>query len=349
MRLATLLGLYDSMEALWTTSRTELERRGASPKAAAQFCAERDAVDVSQIERRCGAVQLRFVAVTDDAYPPLLRAIPDPPIGLFVRGELSLSTPSLAVVGTRRLSPYGRLVTERLVRPLAENGITIVSGLAFGIDAVAHTATLEVSGRTIAVLAGGLHAVYPGANTALAGRILDNGGALVSEYPPDVEPLPHMFLERNRIIAGLCDGTLVTEAPLKSGALVTAQAALEYGRDVFAVPGPITATASEGTNILLQNGCHVALSSDDILAFYGIETKPYAASSTVAALTETHGKILAHLTDDAPRSIDDLVKASMLTASVVSAALTHLELAGFVRRVDALHYIRISSVTDGKK
>jgi DNA processing protein len=249
--------------------------------------------------------------------PPLLRAIHDPPRCLYVRGNddpTLLASPAVAVVGARACSPYGAQIARMLGRELAESGIVVVSGLARGVDAEAHRGALESSGQTVAVLGCGIDRDYPAAHASLAERISEHG-LIVSEYEPGVEPAPWRFPARNRIIAGLCVATIVVEARERSGALITADFALEEGREVFAVPGEITSGLSEGTNALLRLGATPLTGAGDVLEALGIER---------AEKTEGSHPFL----DLLPATVDELVRTSGLPANEVAAVLTELEVAG---------------------
>lgn len=262
------------------------------------------------------------------SYPPLLAAIHDPPRRLYLRGEGSvemLSRPAAAVVGTRSCSPYGAQVARRLGRELAAAGVTVVSGLARGVDAEAHRGALEAGGPTVAVLGCGIDRDYPRAHAALARRIAEVG-LLVSEYEPGVEPAPWRFPARNRIIAGLAAATVIVEARARSGALITADFALEDGREVFAVPGEITSALSRGTNELLRLGAAPLLEPGDVLALLGLEEAPVRS---VALLSE-QAKSVRELLADHAVSIDELSERSGLAADAVAAALVELELSGEV-------------------
>lgn len=260
------------------------------------------------------------------SYPPLLAAIHDPPRRLYLRGEGSiemLSRPAVAIVGTRSCSPYGAQVARRLGRELAAAGVTVISGLARGADAEAHRGALEAGGPTVAVLGCGIDRDYPRAHAALARRIAEVG-LLVSEYEPGVEPAPWRFPARNRIIAGLAGATVIVEARERSGALITADFALEDGREVFAVPGEITSALSRGTNELLRLGAAPLLGPGDVLAALGLEEAPARS----AALLSEQAKRVRELLADRSASIDELIERSGLAADAVAAALVELELAG---------------------
>ena len=259
-------------------------------------------------------------------YPPFLAAIHDPPGRLYLRGEGSvemLSGPAVAIVGTRSCSPYGAHVARRLGRELATAGVTVVSGLARGVDAEAHRGALEAGGPTVAVLGCGIDRDYPRAHAALAHRVSELG-LLVSEYEPGVEPAPWRFPARNRIIAGLAGVTVIVEARAKSGALITADFALEDGREVFAVPGEITSALSRGTNELLRLGAAPLIETNDVLAALGLEEAPVVLA---AKLSESAQRVRELLADHAA-SVDELVERLGLAADVVAVALVELELAG---------------------
>lgn len=258
--------------------------------------------------------------------PPLLRAIHDPPRQLFLRGagdaEL-LSRPAVAIVGARACSPYGAQIARMLGRELAAAGVVVVSGLARGVDGEAHRGALETDGHTVAVLGCGIDRDYPAGHAALA-RSITERSLLVSEYEPGVEPAPWRFPARNRIVAGLCAATIVVEARERSGALITADFAVEEGREVFAVPGEITSALSAGTNALLRLGATPLTSSADVLEAFGIESP--------------HQEVASHpLLGLLPASADELVRASGLTTGEVIAALAELELAGLAAEGEGVY------------
>ena len=277
--------------------------------------------------RRLDALGYRFLARSDAAFPPLLRAIHDPPPGLFLRGvgavEL-MSKQAVAVVGARACSPYGRQVARRLGRELAAAGLVVVSGLARGVDGEAHRGALEAGGLTIAVLGCGIDRDYPSAHRSLAREIAETG-VIVSEYAPGIEPAPWRFPARNRIVAGLCAATLVVEARERSGALITADLALEEGREVFAVPGEITSTLSVGSNALLRLGATPCTGSVDVLESYGLSP----LEEPVLELGDGAAVVLERVRETAT-SADELARATGLGAGELAGVLTELELAGAV-------------------
>jgi len=274
-----------------------------------------------------------LVTLMDSTYPPLLKEIPDPPPYFYLKGTLPEAGTTIAVVGSRLASDYGIAITTRFARELAEKGVTIVSGLAQGVDAAAHRGALQVSGRTIGVLGCGIDQVYPPANRQLF-REMAAHGAIVSEFPVGTGPEAANFPRRNRIISGLSRGVLVVEAAERSGSLITASFALEQGREVFAVPGNITHRASRGTNSLIKQGAKLVESVSDILGELPPESVnlPQWARQQGFSLSSEEEK-LCGLLADGPLHIDDLTVRSELTVSAVSAMLLRLELQGAVQQL----------------
>ncbi|MEY4744312.1 MAG: DNA-protecting protein DprA [Candidatus Parcubacteria bacterium] len=287
-------------------------------------------MDALQGNHRLNQAGIAVIRIGDGGYPPLLREIADPPQALYVRGNAdALAHPlPIAVVGTRKMTPYGAAAARLIVVPLASGGISVVSGLALGIDAAAHAMALDAGGVTVAVLAGGVDpaSVGPRTNAGLAERIIASGGALVSERPPGSRPSKMSFPRRNRIIAGLTRGTLVIEAAARSGSLITAYLALEAGRDVYAVPGPITASASAGANGLIRRGASPATCADDILAAYGLDRRPPVPS---AGPRDGRERAILRLLEDGPRTADAVIAGSGLASRDAIAALAALVVAGF--------------------
>jgi DNA processing protein len=283
------------------------------------------------VSRRSGGDGPRTLLRRHAAYPRLLAEIHDPPEVLYLRGcapPSVLSLPAAAVVGARSCSPYGAQVARLLGREIAAAGGVVVSGLARGIDAEAHRGALEAGGVTVAVLGCGIDRDYPAAHGALAARIAERG-LIVSEYEEGVEPAPWRFPARNRIIAGLCAVTVIVEARERSGALITADFALEDGRDVLAVPGEITSALSRGTNELLRQGAAPLLGPGDVLGRLGFEEAVWAAP----VVGDAARHVLTRL-GGAAASIDELAQATGLTAAEVAATLAELEVAGHVSEGD---------------
>jgi len=300
----------------------------------ARFAAFRRHFDERDYLSRLAARSLRFVGRSDPAFPPLLRAVHDPPPGLFLRGAAEielLSGTAVAIVGARACSAYGAEVARMLGRELAAAGLVVVSGLARGVDSAAHRGALETGGRTVAVLGCGIDRDYPAAHAGLA-REIGEHGLVVSEYAPGVEPAPWRFPARNRIIAGLARATVVVEARERSGALITADLALEEGREVLACPGEITSALSAGTNGLLRLGATPLTRTEDVLEVFGLE--PDVPAPPEVGVT---ARVVLDRLADAPAGVDELSRATGLPAAELAGALTELELAGLVAGSDGIY------------
>ncbi len=265
-------------------------------------------------------------------YPALLKEIPHAPLGIYFLGAPP-KTESLpfAVVGTRKSTSEGRELAREFSRKLAEKGFTIVSGLALGIDAAAHTGCLEAGGATTAVLGNGLDYFYPRTNEKLAEKILASGGSILSEYPPGTPALPHRFLERNRIISGLARGTLVVEAPERSGSLATARFALDQNRDVFIIPGPIAHPNFKGSNQLIRQGAELVTSAEEILEAYGIENKNKVMPDEKTLTSEEKLILSALRSVSGPLDVDKIIEITTLEPRVVNRTLSFLSLKGFIK------------------
>jgi DNA processing protein len=311
--------------------------------ALARFGWRRAAHSQAEAAARCGA---RLVLVGDAEYPASLRAVDLPPPFLLLRGALSREDGlSVAIVGSRQASAYGLRAAERLGADLGARGVTVVSGLARGVDTAAHRGTLGVDGRTVAVLGSGVDVVYPPENRRLAAEVA-GAGAVISQFPMGTPPLPHHFPARNRVIAGLTLGTVVVEAAERSGALITARLAGELGREVYAVPGNVSSPGSQGTNRLIQDGAKLVQGWEDVVAEWPPEWRralrtPSSTGDTPGgeAIEPREGAILALLGDE-PVAVDAVVERSGLPSGLVSAGLTALELRGLARRVAGQRYVR---------
>ena len=269
------------------------------------------------------------------AYPYLLAHIPSPPPLLYCKGTLEDTTEivRIAVVGSRKVSPYGRHVTETIAYNLALQGIIIVSGFAMGVDTIAHKAALKAKKPTIAVMGAGLDSVYPPINTRLVDEVIALGGALVSEFPIGVPPLKQHFPRRNRIISGLCKAVLVAEAAIKSGSLITAFHAIEQNRDVYAIPGNITQKNSEGTNSLIKRGAKLITDAEDILQEFNLVQKPTSNSTKHASLSSQNERLIYELLSQEPHLIDTIITELTISAADVNTALTMMEIKGAVKNI----------------
>jgi DNA processing protein len=338
VRLRKLTKFFGSLETAWRADAFDLVRAGMDEKSVgAIMVAQRD-LDPERELAGVRAAGLQALCWDDDEYPALLRHLHDPPPVLFVRGALGLADcAAVAIVGTRKATSYGRDVATMLAGDLARRGVTVVSGLARGIDAIAHEAALAAGGRTVAVLGCGAEQVYPPQHADLAARIAANG-AIVSDYPVGAPPEPANFPPRNRIISGLSLGTAVIEADVRSGALITAEFAVEQGRDVFAVPGNIFSPTSRGTNRLLANGAIPFLDTTSMLEHLNLQhsgarhtSDPEAPVVIDEPIGSAAQSLLLRMTHE-PTPIDDLVREMGLPADQVSALLVLLELRGAVRQ-----------------
>jgi len=339
-----LLQKFGGPEGVFAASPAELRQVGRMGKQLTDLIAEQAGIPAAQaVVAQCRRDAIGILLEGDEGYPGLLARIPDPPHLLFVRGALlPCDALAVAVVGARHATAYGLRVAEQLGEGLSRAGYTVVSGLARGIDAAAHKGALAAGGRTIAVLGSGVLNIYPPEHDHLAAQIAEHG-AVISEAPPLLPPFPGAFPQRNRIVAGLSLGTVVVQASDRSGALITARLALEQGREVFAVPGPIDCRLSQGCHDLIRDGATLVGRADDILEELGplFETAVSSAGRSVQhpaelKLDETERRVLDGVGpagNSTPTNIDDIVAACGLETSRVLATLSVLEMRRLVRRV----------------
>lgn len=341
-RCTLLQEKFGDMASAWNAAENELRELFGTGKTIDALIVAKHSLEPQQNWQRLNASGIQVVTRVDPEYPTLLKETHNAPAVLFYRGTLPNPMQLLvAVVGTRVVSPYGKTITPRIVAPLASAGIGIVSGLALGIDGLAHEAALAAGGKTYAVVGTGLDQTYPPQHTTLADRIVKEGGSIISEFPLGIGPLPQNFPQRNRIVAGMCSGTLVIEAGEKSGALLTAKLALDENRDVFCVPGDITRETSLGTNKFIRLGAHLTTSASDILTALNLQQNPAPSSPQISytGTTPEERNILQHLGTE-PRHVDELASLCDCDPSVITATLTVLELQGHVRHVGGLHYTK---------
>ncbi|MCA9949609.1 MAG: DNA-processing protein DprA [Anaerolineales bacterium] len=339
-KVQALLGAFGSLEAAWQANELQLKKLGFDQRAIKSFLETRPTLDLDKAMAAVEAAGITLLTWDSDDYPAYLREVDGAPPLLYLDGRLAdIDRWAVAVVGTRRLTQYGRQVTRELVAGLVRNGVTIISGLARGIDAVAHQTALDAGGRTIAVLGSGLDCIYPSENRQLAERISDGRGAVISEYSLGVKPEAKNFPPRNRIISGLSLGVIVVEAGERSGALITSRFALEQGRDVFAVPGNINWPASKGPNRLIQQGAKLVTCVEDVLDELNLAmVLEKTAVQKILPDTPEEAALLAHLSQQ-PVHIDDLSRAAGLPSGQVSSTLTLMELKGMVQQVGGLNYV----------
>ena len=340
-RTRALLGYFDTLEDAWNAPIDQLEAAGLSPKLAAALSEIRTNDILERVWEQIQNLGLTVLTWEDADYPRRLQEIDQPPPVLYLRGNLRQEDQwAVAVVGTRRVTSYGNQITNELVSVLARNGLTIISGLARGIDGIAHQACLNAGGRTLAVLGCGVDRIYPPEHSRLAERIIANG-ALVSDYPPGTPPEAANFPPRNRIISGLSQAVIVIEAGKQSGALITAAFAAEQGRQVFAVPGNIYAPQSKGTNRLIREGAQILLDAESVLESLDLaQVTEYQAARSILPADAIEAQ-LYDLLGREPLHVDEIRALTDLPIEKVSAALTLMELKGMVRQVGGMHYIAV--------
>ncbi len=339
VRLRALLDHFGDIREAWAASAAALNAIGLDRRTVESFLTLRSELDLKAEVERVSRLGVTVLTWDSPDYPGLLKNISDPPPVLYVQGELLPRDEwGLAVVGTRRATVYGREATRTLVSGLAASGVTIISGLAYGIDTHAHQTALDVGGRTVAVLGSGIDIIYPAKNRGLAGGICERG-ALVSEYPLGTRPEGGNFPRRNRIISGMSLGVLVVEGSRRSGAMITADYAAEQGREIFAVPGNILSPNSAGPNQLIQQGAKLATTIGDILEELNLTMVTEQASAReIIPDNDAEAVLLEHLSSE-PIHVDELGRAADLPISEVASTLTLMELKGKVRQVAGMNYV----------
>ena len=341
MRFGLLRQYFGTAKASWSATVSDLSKTGLGEKLVLSFDKFRKEFDISGYQKKLKDLHVTALTLDDPRYPKRLHEISDAPIVLYVLGQRT-SEPinmdrTIAIVGTRKITPYGTEITKTFAQELSFAGMTIVSGMAYGVDAVAHQAAIDAGGKTIAVLGCGIDVIAPASNTKLYHDIINGHGAIVSEMPLGLKPGKGLFPARNRIISGLSLGVVVTEGADDSGALITARYALDQGREVFAVPGPVTSLYSKGPSKLIKNGAKLVESAQDILEELQFESltkvlRPHDIDQFkfASVLTADEKKIVEYLIDRR-LSIDELVRATNLTIQVIASTLTGLEIKGMVK------------------
>jgi DNA processing protein len=355
VRFGRIETYFGNMEAAWSASRLQLREAGLENAYVEELDRLRRETSPDGELEKLDQLGIQPVYLRSPEYPESLREIFDPPSVLYVKGVVPVEhTHSVAVVGSRRPTPYGREMSRRLSAELASSGVTVYSGLARGIDGIAHRAAVDTDGQTVAVVGGGLDSIYPAEHTELAQDIVNHGGAVVTEYPVGTRPKPEHFPRRNRVISGLTRGVVVVEGKRTSGAMLTVKWALEQDREVFAVPGNVLSENSDGPNWLIQQGAKLVTSGHDVLEELGIKpTDPTGRAKTNKARSagtqdqlgvdslarenneiNIEGRIVDFIAASGGTAhVDDITRSASTTASVVSSALTVLELRGVLRQV----------------
>ncbi len=340
-RLKSKLG---NVKNIWQANKKELLTAQIEEKIIDEFIIYRSNTNPEQLFDELQKEEINIISIEDNDYPYLLSKIYDPPPILYFKGNIkSINQFALAVVGSRKVTTYGRQVVQDITSRLAINNLIIVSGMAYGIDTLAHQATLNNHGITIAVLGSGLKRknIYPAANLNLMEQIIESNGVVLSEYPPNIPALPTHFPQRNRIISGLSKGVLVIEAGEKSGALITARCALEQGRDVFVIPGSIYSPMSIGANNLIKKGAILVTSAEDILEALDLkQVKQFVENKILAPKSESE-KIIFALLSKEPKHINQIIKKSGLDTATVNSTLTIMEMKGMVKNLGGMQYVLI--------
>ncbi len=346
VRFRALLDYFGELSRAWQAPSEALAQAGLSPKIIANLHKFRSEASVEQIWERIQAQGIHILTWKDESYPARLKEIDQPPPVLYLRGQLQPQYEwAVAIVGTRRATAYGKQVGEDIANTLARNGVTVVSGLARGIDSLAHQAALKAGGRTLAVLGSGVDVIYPPENRRLADEIIANG-AILSDYAPGTSPDSANFPPRNRIISGLSLAVVVVEAGETSGALITASFAAEQGRDVFAVPGSILAPQSKGANRLIQDGARPLLSAEEVLETLNLTMVSEHQAARVALPSDPTELKLYKLLGSEPVHIDEIQSKADLPIETVSATLALMELKGMARQVGGMHYVAVRELSE---
>lgn len=340
IRLKKILDYFKDPKLAWEANLGEIQNLGIPRNVIELLSDIRKKLDPDEYKLSIQNANIKWVTVYDKDYPKRLKTIYDPPTVLYYEGEILPSDEkAIAVVGTRKITGYGKNVTEKFTRDLVAAGFTIVSGLAKGVDTAAHKQAIENSGRTLAILGGGLNKIFPPENTDLANKIASHFGAVISEFPPDASSLPGNFPARNRIIAGLSEAVLVTEAALDSGSLITAKLGAEQGKEVFTVPGPITSDLTRGPVNLIREGAKVVFEAKDILDELGVpavKKNPIVTTS----LSEDEKKVLQVLENESMH-LDEMGRKLEFPPAKISSMLLKMEILGIVRSMGGGVYTRV--------
>ena len=342
IRLRAVLEYFKDPKLAWEASAVEIRQIGIPENTANLLSETRKKLNPLDYAAAIEKSGIKWLSVFDENFPKLLSQIYDPPTLFYYKGEINWDDPAIAIVGTRKITGYGKAVTEQFTKVLADSGLTIVSGLARGVDTTAHKSAVLSGGRTIAVLGGGLNRIFPPENEKLAEEIIKGYGVVISEFPPDYPSLPGNFPSRNRIISGLSLATLVTEAAADSGSLITARLAIEQGRDVFAVPGPITSDLSKGPIDLIKEGARIVADPKEILEELGmlrIQNSKFRAQNETQ-LSEDEKKILVCIQNES-RHIDEIGRMLSFPSAKISGLLLKMEITGIVQNLGGGLYSKL--------
>lgn len=341
VRMQGLVAYFGDLASAWNADASQLMEAGLSAKLAEKVLGAKKQIDLDQVWAKIEAQGIQILIWTDESYPSRLREIDQPPPILYLRGEyVDDDVFAVAIVGTRKVTPYGRQVTEEIASFLAGNGITVVSGLARGVDAIAHQAALKAGGRTLAVLGSGVDKIYPPEHRGLAEQIMTRG-AVISDYAVGTPPDASNFPPRNRIISGLSLAVVVIEAAETSGALITAEFAAEQGREIFAVPGSILAPQSKGTNRLIQKGAQPLLTPADLMQALDLTRMGDHKTARRALPSDETEALVLNVLGREPLHVDEIRNQANLPIEKISATLTMMELKGMVRQVGGMNYVAV--------
>lgn len=342
VRLKKVIEYFEDPKTAWDAGSKEFLSLGIPRNVVSLFLEKRNTLNPEKYFQQISDSGIKIVSVFDKTYPKNLLQIYDPPTILYYKGSLdSINNRAIGVVGTRKITGYGKTVTEKFATELSQAGFVIVSGLARGVDTVSHWAAINAKGQTIACLGGGLNKIFPPENFNLSQKIADGFGAVITEYPPDYPSLAGNFPARNRIIAGLSLAVLVTEAAEDSGSLITANLAIENGKDVFAIPGPITSSLSQGPASLIKNGAKLVTSVEDILNELGLEKvkNDDLKNNSNLNLSDLE-KIILELLVEESKHIDELVRQLKKPSFEISSALVKMEILGIVKNLGSGIYAK---------
>lgn len=342
-KMQILLNFFETGENIWSSDLENLKKSGVGEKLAEKIFLEKNNINPNEEWERLSKENIQLLTLGNPDYPKLLKEIPNPPYLLYTKGSFDFNlSPAVAIVGSRRYTAYGSQIALSLAKALASSNITVVSGMALGIDSFAHRGALENYGKTVAVLGNSLddENIYPRNNFNLSREIISSG-ALISEYPIETKAGVLTFPARNRIIAGLTLGTIVIEAGEKSGSLITAGMALEYNREIFSVPGSIFSPLSFGTNNLIKNGARVVTGIKDILEELDLAKETSAKENVPRNPTNKNEEILLKILSTDPLHIDNIAKLAKLQTAMCSGTLSMMEIKGWVKNIGGQNYILI--------
>lgn len=344
VRTKLLLDYFGSSKYVWEITKKKLGETGLTEKLVQEFIAYRDKFDEKSYFNRLKNENTKTTTLYEDLYPQNLKLLKDAPVVLYYKGEFAASDESaVSIVGSRKMTSYGKTIAHTFSSELAEQGLTIVSGLAFGIDTVAHTAALSAKGRTIAVIASGIDTIYPASNKRLSEKIIENG-VVMTEYPLGYPALRQNFVSRNRIVSGISKAVLVVEGKEKSGTLITARHAAEQGKDVYAVPGPINSPLSFAPNFLIKEGCKVATSPKDILDGLDLDIQLDIFETRKIFPEDEFEESILRILENEGKTLDEIVLILQMDSSSVLSKLSMMELKGSVHCNDGSIYTITSIV-----